>query len=159
MNFFLIAVVASFSAVLSYFAGRKFYLEIIKKKASRQLEEILFPKGEHQKHEMLQTFRLITNDRFSDTEMLDYFLKIKGLQNIDINSETNFWIKKYLFHPTAIKLNYFEQVNFYKTFLNYPADEEKSFTEKSKPVNRLKKAEKGQRHQEKLVKTIKNTQE
>ncbi|MGQ1890410.1 hypothetical protein ACT29H_08190 [Thermophagus sp. OGC60D27] len=120
MSLSLVALFTGVASFLSYFAIRRFFPELARKQASKQLEEVLFPKGNRQKDEVLKAFREITEGRFSEEEMLDYFFKIKGLQTIEINSKTNFWLKKYLFSPTTIKLNYFEQVNFYKTFLNLP---------------------------------------
>ncbi len=105
---------------LTYISVHKLYPELVRKKAIMKLEELLFPKGHWQKSEVLKTFRSMTGSRFTDEEILDYFYKIKGLQSVNVNSKTNFWIKKYLFTPTAIRLNYFEQVKFYETFLNFP---------------------------------------
>ena len=109
-----------------YILGRKLFPILVRKKAINKLESILFPEGHWQKSEVLKTFRKQTSERFSDEEILDYFFKIKGLQSVNINSGTNFWVKRYLFSPTSIKLNYFEQVKFYETFLNFPTAPEKT---------------------------------
>jgi hypothetical protein len=121
MYLLLAALVLGILTPLAYFTVHKMFPKLVRKKAIKKLEIILFPKGYWQKSEVLKTFRKLTGERFSDEEILDYFFKIKGLQTININSRTNFWIKKYLFSPTTIKLNYFEQVKFYETFLNFPA--------------------------------------
>lgn len=97
---------------------------IAEKRASKDLGRHLFPNGEEQKLKALATMEKITNNRFSEPLMIDYFLKIKGLQLINMNDPVDFWTKKYLMTPTKIKLNYFEQVKFYETFLNYPDDYE-----------------------------------
>ncbi len=130
MYFFSAALIIGVAAPLAFVVVRKFYPRVVKKQAVKKLESILFPKGHVQKMEVLKTFRGFTGKRFSDEDILDYFLKIKGLQSVDINMKTNFWVKRYLFSPTVIKLNYFEQVKFYETFLNFPqkpGKERKSF--------------------------------
>jgi hypothetical protein len=129
MNFLPVVLISGVTVFLSYLAVSKIFPELVRKKAIKQLENMLFPEGYGQKSEVIRTFRELTNERFSDEDILDYFFKMKGLQTVDINSGTNFWLKRYLFSPTAIKLNYFEQVKFYDTFLNYPAsDKEKNQT-------------------------------
>jgi hypothetical protein len=94
---------------------------IVKRKAHGTLHKVIFPEGETQKQEVLKTFHGFTKERFSDDQIMDYFMKIKGLQNMSIGSTTNFWVKKYLLSPTKVKLNYFEQVKFYELFMNFPA--------------------------------------
>src|SRR5690606_18404448 len=95
---------------------------IVRKKAHGSLHKVIFPGGETQKQSVLNTFHGFTKERFSDDQIMDYFMKIKGLQNLSLGSSTNFWVKKYLLSPTKIKLNYFEQVKFYELFMNFPAD-------------------------------------
>ncbi len=97
-------------------------LLIAENKATKDLGRFLFPDGEEQRLKALAIMEKITSKRFSETLMIDYFLKIKGLQIINMNDPVDFWTKKYLMTPTKIKLNYFEQVKFYETFLNYPND-------------------------------------
>ena len=99
-------------------------LLIAERRATKDLGRHLFPNGEEQKLKAIATMENITNNRFSEPLMIDYFLKIKGLQRINMNDPVDFWTKKYLMTPTKIKLNYFEQVKFYETFLNYPEDHE-----------------------------------
>jgi hypothetical protein len=120
MYFLSAALILGLAAPLTFVLVRKFYPEVVKKHAVKKLECLLFPKGHWQKMEVLKTFRGFTSERFSDEEILDYFFKIKGLQSVNIKTQTNFWVKRYLFSPTVIKLNYFEQVKFYETFLNFP---------------------------------------
>ncbi len=95
---------------------------IAEHKATKDLERHLFPNGEEQKQKVLETMGKITNSRFPESLMMDYFLKIKGLQIINMNDPVDFWTRKYLMTPTKMRLNYFEQVKFYETFLNYPDD-------------------------------------
>ena len=103
---------------------KKGVLLIAEKRATKDLGRHLFPNGEEQRLSALATMEKITNNRFPEALMIDYFLKIKGLQRINMNDPVDFWTKKYLMTPTKIKLNYFEQVKFYETFLNYPEDHE-----------------------------------
>jgi len=95
---------------------------IAEHKATKDLERHLFPNGAEQKQKVLKTMEGITGKRFSETLMMDYFLKIKGLQIVNMNDPVDFWTRKFLMTPTKIRLNYFEQVKFYETFLNYPDD-------------------------------------
>ena len=104
---------------------KKGVLLIAEKKAIKDLQRRLFPNGEEQKQKVLTTMEKITKKRFPEALMIDYFLKIKGLQIINMNDPVDFWTKKYLMTPTKMKLNYFEQVKFYETFLNYPDDLDK----------------------------------
>lgn len=93
-----------------------------KKKALSSLLTLIFPSGKEQQDEVMKVFHQFTSNRFTDDQILDYFIKIKGLQTLDLKTKTDFWVKRYLLTPTNIRLNYFEQVNFYKTFMNYPND-------------------------------------
>ncbi len=93
---------------------------LAEKKAKPRMEEILFDEHGQSKTDVLNEIHQLTNNRLSDDLVLDYFFKIKGLQVVNINQPTNFWVKTYLTTPTKVKLNYFEQVKFYETFLNYP---------------------------------------
>ncbi len=94
---------------------------LAKHKAVAHLESVLFSNGMAQKEEVIASMNTITKNKYSNEDLLDYFLKIKGLQVINTYDPVDFWIKKYLTSPTRLKLNYFEQVKFYETFLNYPA--------------------------------------
>lgn len=130
MSIFPVAFALGLTVLLTYVVWRKLYPKWVKKRAQKKLESRLFPQGNQQKSEVLKTFRSFTGERFSDEDILEYFFKIKGLQAVDINTRTNYWVKKYLFSPTSIKLNYFEQVKFYETFLNFPVktgNEKRSF--------------------------------
>ncbi len=93
---------------------------IAEKRAIPKMEKILFDNLTYTKESVLETIHQVTSKRLNDDLILDYFYKIKGLQVLDINKPINFWLKMYLTSPTKIKLNYFEQVKFYETFLNYP---------------------------------------
>lgn len=60
----------------------------------------------------------LTHNRFTEDEMLDYYLKIKGLQMIDMNSFNDSDMRKILMRPTLVRLQYRELVIFYEQFLN-----------------------------------------
>ncbi len=91
--------------------------DLIRKKAQQDLRGLIFPEGEKQSQDILRTFCEFTCNRFSEEELLDYYMKIKGLQNLNSGLYSDFWVKKYLMSPTLIKLNYFEQVQFYQHFI------------------------------------------
>ncbi len=120
----IVAIGTTLTAV--FFIFRYSFRHVIQRKAVAQLDVILFPEGMSQKAIIANKLKELTNERFSEEQMLDYFMKIKGLQVVNLSQRSNFWIRKYLFSPTEIKLNYFEQVNFYKIFLNYPKAAETS---------------------------------
>ena len=140
ISFLFIAVASCF-----WFC-RQLLPSIVRRKAYASLHKVIFPEGETQKQSVLTTFHGFTKERFSDDQIMDYFMKIKGLQNLSIGSSTNFWVKKYLLSPTKIKLNYFEQVKFYELFMNFPAGKASSPTgtdinhpdlkEQEKPFNK-----------------------
>ena len=109
-------------AFFSYFwFNRQILPTIIKNKAHNSLYKTIFPNGDLQKHEVIKIFHEFTNGRFTDDEVMDYFMKIKGIQDLSMKTGTNFWVRKYLLSPTKIKLNYFEQVKFYELFINFPS--------------------------------------
>lgn len=122
----ILPTIAAIGATLTavFFIFRYSFRQVIKRKAIPQLDAILFPDGLSQKAIITNKLKELTHDRFSEEQTLDYFMKIKGLQVVTLSQRSNFWIRKYLFSPTTIKLNYFEQVNFYKLFLNYPSTAE-----------------------------------
>lgn len=99
---------------------KKGIILLAEKNAIGNLESMLFSEGNHQKKRIITSMHEMTNEKYSEDELLDYFLKIKGLQVVNFYDPVNFWTRKYLMSPTKLKLNYFEQVKFYETFLNYP---------------------------------------
>ncbi|GEM_PF-1419651 len=99
---------------------KKGLILIAERNASKHLEKVLFPNGTEEKSTILESLKKITKGKYTDDLLLDYFLKIKGLQVINMYDPVDFWTRKYLMSPTKLKLNYFEQVKFYETYLNYP---------------------------------------
>ncbi|MCU4156403.1 hypothetical protein J1N10_10470 [Carboxylicivirga sp. A043] len=93
---------------------------LAERNASKELERVLFPNGDNEKEAILDSLIKITKGKYSQELLLDYFLKIKGLQVVNMYDPVNFWTRKFLMSPTKLKLNYFEQVKFYENFLNYP---------------------------------------
>ena len=94
--------------------------KINKKRASETLSEILFPNGELQRKKVIDAFKKITQRQFKDDEILDFFIKEKGIQLMSIDADFSDSVKKYLMKPTLVELNYFEKVKFHETFINYP---------------------------------------
>jgi len=105
-----------------------------RRKPSEILEDILFPQGNIQKRFVIDSFKKVTNQNFLDKEILDFFMKEKGLQMIYINSEIASNVKKYVKKPTLIDLNYFERVKFHEVFFNYPLNFKKQMIETSETV-------------------------
>lgn len=101
---------------------------LAERNASKELEKVLFPKGSAEKEATLLSLQKITKEKYSDDLLLDYFLKIKGLQVVNMYDPVNFWTRRFLMSPTKLKLNYFEQVKFYQSFLNYPESSAKIIT-------------------------------
>jgi len=94
---------------------------IAEKRAMPKIEKALFAQDGQNKEKVLQDIHRLTNNRLSDEMAIDYFYKIKGLQVLSVNQPLSYWVKAYFTTPTKVKLNYFEQVKFYETFLNYPS--------------------------------------
>ena len=94
--------------------------KINKKRATEAFEEILFPNGNFQKNKVIEAFKKITHRQFTEEEILDFFIKEKGIQLMSINADFSSLLKKYLLRPTLVELNYFEKVKFHETFINYP---------------------------------------
>ena len=96
--------------------------KLAKTRAYKELQPMLFSRGEERK--MLVKFHEITENRFSNNDLLDYYIKVKGTQISKYDNNCPFWVKRYLTMPANIKLNYFEQVRFYEVFMGYSKNEE-----------------------------------
>ena len=119
MTIAIISLLCAITLAL-YAITRRVLRNISERRAVNHLTAILFPLGTAQKENTIQDIERLTHSRFQRDELLDYFLKIKGLQTINLNDPVDFWTRRYLLQPTRIRLNYFEQVKLYETFLNYP---------------------------------------
>ncbi|MCQ2236917.1 MAG: hypothetical protein MJZ18_07980 [Bacteroidales bacterium] len=84
------------------------------------LAMLLHPDGEETLAKDIQDFNRLTHGRFNNLQLLDYYLKIKGLQFVDLHTSSSNYVRTYLMKPTKIKLNYSETVLFYEKFLNMP---------------------------------------
>ncbi|MCF0189757.1 MAG: hypothetical protein HUJ96_00710 [Marinilabiliaceae bacterium] len=113
--FFVTSLVAPFLVALRFFLS---YSQ--EKRAKEELVLLLFPKGEEQKEQLLGDMEVLTKGRYNRKQLLDYYLKIKGLQMVDLHTSADRPVRSYLMQPTKIRLNYFEQVQFYEKYLNYP---------------------------------------
>lgn len=90
------------------------------KDSIKQLCKMLFPEGDKQREIVLNEFAQLTNNHYNREDLLDYYLKIKGLQFIDLHANSNAMVRQYLMKPTKIRLKYIELVKFYERYLNYP---------------------------------------
>lgn len=115
-----IIIVSLIATIAIFLIGRSFVLRYTERKTIERLSNILFPSGEDQMNETLDGIAEITQNRFTRDEILDYYLKIKGLQIIDLHAQSDSGIRDFLMKPTRVRLSYFEQVKFYEIYLNYP---------------------------------------
>ncbi len=99
---------------------RKGYMAARRNKVIATLQSILFPEGDNQKTDTIEDMMQLTSNRFTTDQLLDYYLKIKGLQLLDLNTMKDESICKFLMEPTIIRLRYDELVLFYEKFINYP---------------------------------------
>jgi hypothetical protein len=110
------------------------FLTAKRSKAYETLENILFLGGETQKNKVIDEFNKITNTNYSNEEILDFFMKEKGLQLISIDADLSSEVKKYIRKDTLIDLNYFERVKFHQAFINYPRNFEVRKIENSETI-------------------------
>ena len=88
--------------------------------------KFLFPDGDEQKNEVIDKVMALTKEKYSREDVLEYYMKIKGLQLVDLMAYSNDRISRYLMQPTRIQLTYDEVVRFSEEFLNFP--QPKGFT-------------------------------
>ncbi len=79
-----------------------------------------------QRREIIDDLHSLTGGRFSDEDVLDYYLKIKGLQMVDLNTFNDVGMKEYLMEATKVRFRYRELVSFYEKYLNQPQGKGKS---------------------------------
>ena len=130
------------SGILLFIGGKWLFYKVVRKKGIALLEKIYFADDQKLKGEVLNKLKKITNHQYTDLQLTDYFLKIKGLQNFNKDGNTNIWIRLYLKQKTAIKLDYFEQYNFFKAFKDFPSKAKslRKKKRKSTKVNRPQEA-------------------
>ncbi len=90
------------------------------KKAIGELTDLLFPHGEEQEQSVIDKIMEITKNRFVREDILDYYLKIKGLHVVDLHTGCESNVREFLMQPTRIRLNYMELVRFYDEFFSFP---------------------------------------
>ena len=116
-------ILALSTICISFYLLNNFVIpKMAKARAYKELQPMLFSKGE--KRKVITKFDEITESRFSDEEVLDFYIKVKGSQISKHNNNCSFWVKRYLAAPANIKLNYYEQVRFYEVFMGYSKNEE-----------------------------------
>ncbi len=114
----LLLILCVFIAI--FFIARNFYFRWLENEAIVRLIKILFPSGDEQMENTINDIDEMTHGRFTRDEILDYYLKIKGLQITDLHSNADSSIRSYLMKQTKVRLTYFELVKFYEIYLNYP---------------------------------------
>lgn len=123
MNLIFTVALSAVAVFLLIIIIRKLYSEHKERKAITEMCDKLFPEGDMQKESTIDDIYALTKGRFNRDDILDYYLKIKGLQILDLHANSDKYICAYLMKPTKIRLNYYEQVLFYERFLNYPQAE------------------------------------
>lgn len=117
---FIVSVIALCVLIPLSFHVYKFWKQERQKRAIDKLCAYLFPgdKDGLMRGRVVKRMMALTHNRFTEDEMLDYYLKIKGLQMIDMNSFNDSDMRKILMRPTLVRLQYRELVIFYEQFLN-----------------------------------------
>lgn len=116
---FLFALIILCVLIPVTFHMLRFWRQARRNSAVKKVCAYLFP-GDNDgllRARTVERMMAITNNRFTEDEMLDYYLKIKGLQMIDMNSFNDSSMRKYLMRPTQVRLEYSELVTFYEEFL------------------------------------------
>jgi len=119
LTVFLSAVLTLLIVLIIY----NIYTRYREQQAIEKMCNLIFPDGNTQKETTLDDIMSLTKGRFNRDDLLDYYLKIKGLQILDLHTSGDKYISTYLMKPTKIRLNYYEQVLFYERYLNLPQAE------------------------------------
>jgi len=119
LTVFLSAVLTLLIVLIIY----NIYTRYREQQAIEKMCNLIFPDGNTQKETTLDDIMSLTKGRFNRDDLLDYYLKIKGLQILDLHTSEDKYISTYLMKPTKIRLNYYEQVLFYERYLNLPQAE------------------------------------
>lgn len=117
---FIIGILLLCIAIPLIFHYLRFWRQRKKRDTIEALCALLFPGDPDglMRDRVVDRMRQMTHGRYDDDELLDYYLKIKGLQMIDLNSFNYNGIREFLMQPTRIRLKYDETVSFYEIFLN-----------------------------------------
>ena len=117
MLVFVIFVFTMVGIILGLVFHKPMLQFVAEDKAKPVIDKMLFSEKGEAKRRVLLKIRNITNNRLSDDLLLDYYYKTKGQKQVKISKLSNLWLKVYLLTPPKIKLNYYEQLNFYNAFL------------------------------------------
>ena len=120
MSFVLTIVLMAALVLLVVLIVRKIYSQHKEQEAITKMCDLIFPEGQSQRESTIDDIVTLTKGRFNREDILDYYLKIKGLQILDLHANSDKYISNYLLEPTKIRLNYYEQVIFYERYLNLP---------------------------------------
>ncbi len=115
--FFLMGIAAVVFTVYSIYDGIMNYFAI------RNLLPLLFPVDAVDRDEVIAKMHKITKRCYNDDELLDYYLKLKGLHVLDMHADGGWFARRYMMKPTKIRLTYMETVMFYQEFFSFPDDE------------------------------------
>lgn len=104
----------------SYSLRRRLREEHGEEHAIETLRQLLFPgnTSEEECEAVVSDIVSLTRNRLSRDEALDYYLKIKGLQLMDLNTMSDAVVRRYLMEPTKARLHHSELVPFYEKYLN-----------------------------------------
>jgi hypothetical protein len=130
MSLILKIVLLAVAVLLLVMIYRKIFSHRREQQTITRMCDLIFPDGIEQKETILDDIADLTKGRFNREDILDYYLKIKGLQILDMHANGDKEISRYLMRPTKIRLNYYEQVIFYERYLNLPQAEGVSLIEK-----------------------------
>lgn len=119
LTFFIVLAVLCVCVPLAFHIYR-FWKQARNRKTIDKLCEYLFPGDTDglMRDRVIRKMMDLTRNRFTEDEVLDYYLKIKGLQMVDMNSFNDSGTRRFLMRPTKIRLQYRELVIFYEQFLN-----------------------------------------
>lgn len=114
------AILLAAVGALSYSLRRRFREEHNEEHAIEMLRRLLFPgdTSEEECEAVVSDIVSLTRGRLSRDEALDYYLKIKGLQLMDLNTMSDTAVRRYLMEPTRARLHHSELVPFYEKYLN-----------------------------------------
>ena len=117
-----VGIVGIVIAVMTYIRKQKKQKIERRAKTIESLCSYLLPgdKNGLQRKQLIGELQELTGCRFRDEEVLEYYLAIKGLQMVDLNTLNDPDTLAFLMEPTKIRLHYREVVSFYEKYLNQP---------------------------------------